>query len=242
MTSDQKIESTVENDVTKLEGVYEPVVVIELFTSQGCSSCPAADRLLNEVKTKHPKNVYTLSYHVDYWNYIGWKDPFSKAKYAERQSKYNRKLRYRGNYTPEVVVNGQIHFTGSNRSKMNAAIETFSAVKVENQVRITQVEQLQEKLRFDYEIDGDLGGKSIRSILVLDERTTEVRRGENRNRTITNSNIVIVEQSQELTNAKGRISIEVPNTVQKDDNLSLVLLVSNPQLDITAATKTVLEK
>jgi hypothetical protein len=70
------------------EESFEPIVVLELFTSQGCSSCPAADALLNQTKQKSLDNVFTLSYHVDYWNYIGWEDPFSSSQYAKRVDLY----------------------------------------------------------------------------------------------------------------------------------------------------------
>jgi hypothetical protein len=87
--------------------MHEPVVVLELFTSQGCSNCPSADLSLQKVKKEDKNGVFTLSYHVGYWNYIGWKDPFSKAIYAEKQRKYNVKFRNNSNYTPQVVVNGK---------------------------------------------------------------------------------------------------------------------------------------
>ncbi len=220
------------------EAPYEPIVVLELFTSQGCSSCPAADRLLKEVKQLHPKNVFTLSYHVDYWNYIGWKDPFSKKIYSNRQSNYNKKLGYRGNYTPEIVVNGKTHFTGSNRAKMNEAITSFKGMKVENSARIIKFEQKDNSVVAGFEIEGNIDNKKLRAVLVLDERTTEVKRGENRNRTIRNANIVVAENELRLTNAKGEIEVELPTLLQKNEDVALILLVSNTDLDITAAVKT----
>lgn len=216
---------------------YEPIVVLELFTSQGCSSCPAADNLLNDVKQLHPENVFTLSYHVDYWNYIGWKDPFSKEIYSDRQTKYNKKLKYRGNYTPEVVVNGKSHFTGSNRGKMNLAITDLKNKRVENQVSIVKSEKKNAQLAFDYAIEGNIDGKDLRAVLVLDERTTNVKRGENRNRRIKNGNIVVAESMVTPTSEKGSMVIELPELVKEGERLSLLLLVSNQNLDITAAGK-----
>lgn len=218
--------------------IYEPIVVLELFTSQGCSSCPAADRLLKEVKQNYPDNVFTLSYHVDYWNYIGWDDPFSQAIYAKKQSNYNKKLKYRGNYTPEVVVNGKEHFTGSNRAKMNAAIKKFKAQRAENKVSLLKFAQKKETVTFEYKVEGNVENKNLRAVLVLDERITNVKRGENRNRTIENSNVVVAEKIVPLLDANGKLQIDVPNTVRKNEKLSLILLVSNQNLDITAAAQT----
>src|SRR6185436_7233625 len=83
------------------------IAVVELFTSEGCSSCPPADQLLSDLKTTmRGKNVFLLALHVDYWNYLGWKDPFSEVANSERQSKYASVL-HADVYTPQMVVNGK---------------------------------------------------------------------------------------------------------------------------------------
>ena len=81
----------------------DQVILLELFTSQGCSSCPSADRLLDKTLANH-KNVIGLSYHVDYWNYIGWKDPFSSKVYSNYQRAYGSKFRSSSIYTPQLAV------------------------------------------------------------------------------------------------------------------------------------------
>ena len=92
------------------------VAVIELFTSQGCSSCPPADRLLSRLASdpRYAGKVIPLSFHVDYWNYIGWTDPFSSADFSQRQRAYaQRAFRSHRVYTPQVVVNGRDECVGS---------------------------------------------------------------------------------------------------------------------------------
>src|SRR5262245_48953789 len=89
--------------------------VVELFTSEGCSSCPPADRLLADL-AKRP-GVYALEFHVDYWNSLGWRDPYSAAAYSDRQRMYGDDI-----YTPQMVVNGTNLFVGSNRARAEAAI------------------------------------------------------------------------------------------------------------------------
>ncbi|KKM61188.1 hypothetical protein LCGC14_1534190, partial [marine sediment metagenome] len=170
---------------------YLPIVVLELFTSQGCSSCPPADILLNSVKQKNENTVFALSYHIDYWNYIGWQDPFSNAKNTERQRKYNSKLKSRSNYTPELVVNGKEHFVGSNASLVAGAIQRFESLTPENEIVLSSVNGNSDSITFAYKIKGNFTDKNLRSVLVLDQRTTKVNRGENRNRSLTNSNIVV---------------------------------------------------
>jgi len=99
--------------------------VVELFTSQGCSSCPPADKILSGYAKSN--DVLALSWHVDYWNYLGWKDTFSKAEFTKRQRSYAVSFRRRGVYTPQAVVNGRNHAVGSQRSEIESLISTFQS-------------------------------------------------------------------------------------------------------------------
>src|SRR4051812_38711022 len=95
-------------------------VVVELFTSQGCNSCPPADAFLAEL-AKRP-DVLALSLHVDYWDYIGWKDPFAQHAFTVRQRDYSRALSQRYVYTPQMVINGELQGVGSERRTIEALI------------------------------------------------------------------------------------------------------------------------
>lgn len=105
---------------------FEPVAVIELFTSQGCSSCPPADVLLSKTITdakENGKKIFAISFHVDYWNRLGWTDPFSDKKYSDRQSAYADQLNPGQVYTPQMVVNGEKEFVGSDQKALNDALQ-----------------------------------------------------------------------------------------------------------------------
>jgi hypothetical protein len=99
----------------------EPRAVVELFTSQGCSSCPPADKIIGEL-AKDPA-VIALSMPIDYWDYLGWKDTLADARFSARQKAYSRVRGDRDVYTPQVVVNGSIHVIGSDRSGIEGAID-----------------------------------------------------------------------------------------------------------------------
>jgi hypothetical protein len=100
----------------------EPRAVVELFTSQGCSSCPEADRVLGEL-AKDP-NVIALSLPIDYWDYLGWKDTLADSRFSARQKAYSQMRGDRDVYTPQVVVNGSAHVIGSDRARIEGAIDT----------------------------------------------------------------------------------------------------------------------
>ena len=110
----------VQHKATPAEASSKHVAVLELFTSQGCSSCPSADKLVSNYISK--KNVFVLSFHVDYWNRYGWQDPFSSREYSQRQENYSKFLKA-GIYTPQLVINGQTQMIGSDESRISNSLK-----------------------------------------------------------------------------------------------------------------------
>jgi hypothetical protein len=103
-------------------------VVVELFTSEGCSSCPPADRVAIDLQKDLGSDVIVLSEHVDYWNYLGWQDPYSAPLFTSRQHDYAKKLGQQSVYTPEAIVDGTFGMVGSGRGNLKNAIEKASRV------------------------------------------------------------------------------------------------------------------
>lgn len=115
-----------------------PLGVVELFTSQGCSSCPPADALFADLVSR--KDIVALAYHVDYWDYLGWKDTLSTKKNTERQYAYMRAFGARSVYTPQAVINGRAHVNGASRVAVDSTLSGMDkmAQGMRVPVRVTQ--------------------------------------------------------------------------------------------------------
>ena len=160
-------------------------VVVELFTSQGCSSCPPADAYLGELAGR--KDVVALSFHVDYWDYIGWKDPFASAAGTERQRDYGRALGLRMVYTPQMVVDGRADAVGSDRGAVERLIAASNPRdRVDIGFSIDDMGRLFVELP-----DHPLAGMATVWLAVFDKQhKTAVPRGENSGATLSDYNVV----------------------------------------------------
>lgn len=161
-----------------------PLTVVELFTSQGCSSCPPADAFLGELAKRD--DILALSVHVDYWDYIGWKDPFASPENTKRQRDYAAKMRMRYVYTPQMVIQGADHATGSDRSKVWAKIKKAAKTK-----RVPVAISLAGgKLRVRVPGANTTDKAAVWLAVYGHERETEIKRGENAGRTLRYHNVV----------------------------------------------------
>ncbi|MGB0931254.1 MAG: DUF1223 domain-containing protein, partial [Chitinophagales bacterium] len=193
----------------------ESFAVVELFTSQGCSSCPPADRVLRDIideAAKTGKQVYGLSFHVDYWNYLGWKDPYSHADYSNRQRYYNQRLKSRGSYTPQMIVNGVSEFVGSKRKYANQevsyALET--PAKVEIAITNLQLDKNKNQVEVEYQITGDCKNCKVNIAAVESNLNDAVKRGENHGRTLQHDNVVRAFKTKSFE-ASDKMKIHLPN-------------------------------
>ena len=216
----------------------KPFVVVQLFTSQGCSSCPPADALIEKIKDEYKdQNVFVMSYHVDYWDRLGWKDPFSQREFTELQYEYAEQFRERRVYTPQIVMNGKEHFVGSNSSKLRSKIKNYLKLQAENTLTFTKTADDEGNTVLNYEVDGKLRKKKVKLAFVLENSVTEIKRGENSNRTLSNSNIVLQESILEL-NDENKGSVIIPSLdTGKGNKILLIAFVQNEKLQITGATQ-----
>lgn len=159
-------------------------VVVELFTSQGCSSCPPANAYLNEL-AKSRADVLPLAFHVTYWDRLGWKDPFSLTAATDRQDRYGHRFGD-GSYTPEIVVDGASSHVGSDRAEVGPAIE--QARQKGQTAAAVSVARAGDDLVI--EVGGGEGRGRVLLIGFDHAHQTAIRRGENNGRTLDESNVV----------------------------------------------------
>ncbi|CAN5286476.1 hypothetical protein BH20ACI1_BH20ACI1_06610 [soil metagenome] len=211
-------------------------VLVELFTSEGCSSCPPADKVLTKLEKEQPNSdaeIITLEMHVDYWNYLGWKDEFSIPHFGQRQGGYASFFGLDSNYTPQMVVDGQREFVGSNYK--NAANAIAEAVKNPKAAVEISVEISAKKINFKIK-SADIS-KHDESYIWLavteDDLANNVRRGENAGRTLSHTSVVReMKLIGNLLPADKNFNIETAVNLQPNwnkKNLKFVVFVQGKQ-------------
>jgi hypothetical protein len=167
--------------------------VVELFTSEGCSSCPPADenlaRITEEAETSG-RPVFTLELHVDYWDDLGWKDPFSSSTYSERQRAYAQSFGRSDVYTPQMIVNGREQFVGSERRTADDAIARGLAMEPSVGVVVTArtSDSDPSSVEVAYRVGGS-GPLDLALAVLEDAAETEVTRGENARRRLRHRHV-----------------------------------------------------
>lgn len=210
-------------------------IVLELFTSQGCSSCPRADKLLEEVAANaNYKNVIALAYHVDYWNRLGWKDPFSKAAYSNYQQEYGRKFGGRSIYTPQLVINGKKHIVGSDVASLTNSLSNLKHQKLSIPITIKNVQKTGDKITLNYSSPNNLVNR-LSVVMLLKEQVTQVKRGENRNRTLLDTHIVVGKKVIQEASTEGAITFE--EVTQNLNELEFVAYLQKDNLEVVGATQ-----
>ena len=210
--------------------VVQHPVLVELFTSQGCSSCPPADRVLqtlNEEASQGELPVITLSYHVDYWNRLGWRDPYSQATFSDRQRNYAQHLNDRGVYTPQAVVNGRSGHIGSRERELRNAVLEASRNASQVTIEAEAVRSAAGTLAINYQLSNVPEDALLQLAVVEGAVANEVPRGENRGRHLTHTNVVRMLSSVEDIKTSGQTTITLGKelTAISAEDLHLVLFV-----------------
>jgi hypothetical protein len=204
--------------------------LFELFTSEGCSSCPAAESALSEYVSS--KNVYVLEYHVDYWDRLGWKDTFSDPYFSQRQSKYAEKMNLSSVYTPQVVVNGTVEFVGSDRPRLKEASSHPQKSKFE--INLT-ARKIDNKIELSY-VTRSTENKNLCIALVQNSSKVNVKKGENSGRTLQHFNIVKSLHILEQPGIHGTTSFDC-SKIEDPNNFSIVAFLQDKATNEVVAIK-----
>jgi hypothetical protein len=213
----------------------QKVVLVELFTSEGCSSCPPADdllKLVNGSQTNGGQLVVGISEHVTYWNSLGWSDPYSSPAYTERQNAYSERFHLEGPYTPQMVINGAEQIVGSDRGALLHAVEQEDAESPRLSLRIVSVNVAGNTLTVNLATSGDVPkqGADLMAVLADDSDRSNVLRGENSGRTLAHvavarsiTRVARVKTAGELT-----VQIPIPTSFQANQGHHLILFAQTP--------------
>ncbi|HMD01039.1 MAG TPA: DUF1223 domain-containing protein [Ferruginibacter sp.] len=212
-------------------------VVMELFTSQGCSSCPPADEILGKYAQKNDSLIIPLSFHVDYWNRLGWVDPFSKAAFTERQNYYASKLNVESIYTPQLVLNGKKELIGSDETGIEDAVNSFLKQDASAELSITTQRIGEGKVNINYVLQGAKAGTVLNLALVQANLTTNIRAGENSGVKLTNYNVVRDFKSIDFNTSTGNASFNFPSDARVDGLWVVAYLQDKASGKILAASK-----
>jgi hypothetical protein len=205
--------------------VANPVGVVELFTSQGCSSCPPADKILSELATAG--EVVALAYHVDYWDYLGWQDTLASPDNTQRQNEYRQAFDARSVYTPQAVINGRTHLRGADRDAIRATLRNLAASGQGMSVGL-RITQAGDRLIID--VGAAKGTPSEAHVVLVSfspKSVVAIERGENSGSTVTYWNAVSSMQTAGMWHGKpARFELPLREVSKKGSGGCAVLLQS----------------
>ncbi len=205
------------------------VAVVELFTSEGCSSCPPADRVLAELAQQGDRPVLALAFHVDYWDELGWMDRFASHDGTARQRAYARAFGTSNIYTPQMIVGGTEQFTGSDRAHADAAIARALARPAPVQLAIRVRRTAPGTATIDYDAPGAPQGALLTVALVQRAATSVVGAGENAGKTLHHVDVVRAFESAPASR-QGLSSLPVPNA-SSGEEMDVVAFVQRAAAD-----------
>jgi len=201
------------------------VAVVELFTSEGCSSCPPADGVLAEVSRQGREGglpVYAIAFHVDYWDSLGWPDRFASPEHTARQHAYGRAFGARGVYTPEMVVDGTDAFVGSDRDRALDSVARALGRPAAASVSLRAKPSGADAIAVDYEVKGAPAGSVLSIVVVERAASVAVGAGENAGRTLHHTDTARALLTVSLAHPSGTQVVRIPSGVARDAVIAFV--------------------
>jgi hypothetical protein len=202
--------------------------VVELFTSEGCSSCPPADALLAELvqdAREHGRPVYCLAFHVDYWNRLGWNDPYSDAAFSRRQQDYAQAFQSDQVYTPQMIVNGTEEFVGSDRDRSRKSIDAALKRHAKTLLKLSQEKADTDAVIVSYEVSSAPKGAVVNVAVVERGLVSKVPRGENSGRTLRHESVVRAFRTVRLDDSgKGSVELKLPADLARKNSSAIAYI------------------
>lgn len=211
-------------------------VLLELFTSEGCSSCPPADQLLRQLDSHQPiegAELIVLSEHVDYWNGLGWKDPYSSAQFTARQQDYSNKYGFDGVYTPQLAIDGRVGLVGSDGRRAVAEVQRLIH-EPKLPLKLSQAARSGNSViaRVELPAANGLGNAVLYVALAESQTESKVARGENSGRKLAHVAVTRVLQSAGTISLKEPVEKEITLTVPQGagtSGLRVVAFLQDPR-------------
>lgn len=204
--------------------------IVELFTSEGCSSCPPADEVLERLANTKD-NLIVLAFHVDYWNRLGWKDPYSNGAYSQRQRAYAATKQGDGVYTPQAIVNGTIHLVGSQEKQLTNSIRNYLDAAPSKKINISAT-QSKGKNTVTVSFANELANDEILNVALIQKKSSEkVTAGENRGLQLRHVNIVSAFTSTSENN--GALTLDLPKGLAANDCLVVGYIQQKTTMKVT---------
>jgi hypothetical protein len=208
--------------------------VVELFTSEGCSSCPPADNAVAALLKEHKGNVYVLGYHVDYWDQLGWKDIFSSHAYTQRQGEYAKAFKLSSIYTPQIVVNGTEQFVGSDKNKLNAAVN--KDLQQSSDVKLNVDAKASGNQTVNVSFNTNASDANVHIALIQLNAENKIQRGENTGATLHHVNVVRDTKTTTAV-ANGNIALTIPAGLSAKNCCVIAFTQDMNDNKITSATQ-----
>jgi hypothetical protein len=211
-------------------GAASGVAVVELFTSEGCSSCPPADEVLGDMARRSDRPIYALGFHVDYWDNLGWPDRSASPENTARQRTYAHAFGSGGLFTPQMIVDGTEQFTGSDRARAETAVARALARPASVRLSVRPRWTGSHAVTVDYEALGAPAGSVMNVAIIEREVSTPVRAGENAGKTLRHANVVRAFATAPTSSTAGSVAVQLPPGWPRD-GAEVIAFVQRPSAD-----------
>lgn len=200
--------------------------IVELFTSEGCSSCPPADELMAKLQREsNGQNIYFMAYHVDYWDRLGWKDKFSSSEFTNRQQHYQDWLNLYVMYTPQFIINGSAEFAGYNEAALSQKIADALKTKQTDTLKLTAHSD-NDSITIRFKTNSVEKDTKLFIATILRKGISKVERGENKGNTLNHVQIVKELKSFSISEKEGNVTITKPENYNAT-NWQLIGFIQN---------------